>query len=302
MTSTLQIRPPQLRDLEAVAELLNEHSRRLYGVVDDMTVEELRTFWDSDDVDLGHDVLLAERGTDLIGYADLWKRSGGVWIDLRTLDEAAIEPLLEMTEERAAQIARELPVRASSDEGDTAVRQALEAAGYRLFRHSFRMVIDLEGELPEPDWPDGIAVRTFREGDERRVYETHMESFADTWAFTRDSYEQWARYFLESSDFDPELWFLAEAGDELAGIALTRASETEPEQGWIRILGVVPAYRRRGLGDALLRHVFHEFSRRGCERVGLGVDAENPTGAVRLYERAGMRVARRRPQYEKVRG
>ena len=49
-------------------------------------------------------------------------------------------------------------------------------------------------------------------------------------------------------------------------------------------------WRRRGLGLALLLHSFRDFAARGATRVGLGVDAENTTGAVGLYERAGMHV------------
>jgi mycothiol synthase len=65
------------------------------------------------------------------------------------------------------------------------------------------------------------------------------------------------------------------------------------------VLGVRPRWRRRGLGLALLRHTFTEYHRRGHTRVGLGVDAENVSGAVRLYERAGMRVVRRHDTYER---
>jgi mycothiol synthase len=61
--------------------------------------------------------------------------------------------------------------------------------------------------------------------------------------------------------------------------------------GWIGAIGVLRPWRQRGLGLALLRHAFGEFYRRGQPRAGLGVDAQNPTGATRLYERAGMHVA-----------
>jgi ribosomal protein S18 acetylase RimI-like enzyme len=60
--------------------------------------------------------------------------------------------------------------------------------------------------------------------------------------------------------------------------------------GWIGALGVRDRWRKRGIGLALLQHAFAEFHRRGLTKVGLGVDASNPTGATRLYERAGMRV------------
>ena len=60
--------------------------------------------------------------------------------------------------------------------------------------------------------------------------------------------------------------------------------------GWVRSLWVRRPWRKRGLGNALLLNAFRQFHERGERRVGLGVDAESPTGATRLYERAGMRV------------
>ena len=74
-----------------------------------------------------------------------------------------------------------------------------------------------------------------------------MASFADTWMFEREPFEVWSHWFVKDTGFDPSLWFLAEAGDELAGIALTRVSENEPDLGWVRILGVLPEFRQRGL-------------------------------------------------------
>ena len=72
------------------------------------------------------------------------------------------------------------------------------------------------------------------------------------------------------------------------------------EAGWVGILGVRLSWRRRGLATALLQHSFRDFRARGATRVGLGVDAENTTGAVRLYERVGMQVVRRDDTYEKT--
>ena len=69
--------------------------------------------------------------------------------------------------------------------------------------------------------------------------------------------------------------------------------------GWIRTLGVRRAWRKRGLGEALLLHSFGEFYKRGTKTIGLGVDAENPTGATRLYQKAGMHVASEYVTYEK---
>jgi ribosomal protein S18 acetylase RimI-like enzyme len=49
-------------------------------------------------------------------------------------------------------------------------------------------------------------------------------------------------------------------------------------------------WRRRGLGEALLLRALGQFYERGERVVQLGVDAENPSGATRLYERVGMTV------------
>jgi ribosomal protein S18 acetylase RimI-like enzyme len=74
----------------------------------------------------------------------------------------------------------------------------------------------------------------------------------------------------------------------------------DPTYGWINVLGVRAPWRRRGIAIALLARTFADFEARGATRVGLGVDAENPTGAVGLYERAGMSVSQRNDTYERL--
>jgi ribosomal protein S18 acetylase RimI-like enzyme len=182
---------------------------------------------------------------------------------------------------------------------DAPLRDLFAGSGYDLVRHSYRMKIELTGDLSESDWPDGATVRTMREGEERSFYDAHNASFAGTWMFHPEPYETWHHWFVDDPFFDPSLWFAAEQGDEVAGIVIARPAEHEPGLGWIRILGVLPEYRQRGLGQALLRHAFGEFAGRGFDAAGLGVDAENPTGAVRVYERAGMHVERTYLLFEK---
>ena len=90
------------------------------------------------------------------------------------------------------------------------------------------------------------------------------------------------------------------AGDEIVGVCLCRSEwQGDSTMGWVSVLGVRSSWRRKGLGRALLLQAFAELRALGKRTVGLGVDGLNPTGAVRLYERAGMRVARRNDQYRK---
>jgi ribosomal protein S18 acetylase RimI-like enzyme len=132
------------------------------------------------------------------------------------------------------------------------------------------------------------------------VYECTQESFADHWDFRSISIELWRSFNTVDPRFDPTLWWLVEDDGELAAACLNHWHFSgDPAFGWVGTLGVRRRWRRRGLGLALLRHSFADFARRGAKRVGLGVDGENTTGAVRLYERAGMRPVRRHDTYER---
>jgi ribosomal protein S18 acetylase RimI-like enzyme len=92
-----------------------------------------------------------------------------------------------------------------------------------------------------------------------------------------------------------------------AGIALSQARPGEAptfhrvheETGWIHVVAVRRPWRGRELGSALLRASFRALAACGMRRAMLGVDAENTTGAVRLYERGGMRVAHRFETWER---
>lgn len=297
-----RVRRARRADLEPATELLNEHSRRLHGV-DDVTSADLLQYWESPDVELEQDILLAEAADgSLVGYADVGVHGGQAWLDVRGTEPEALHGLLDAIEQRAAEKKPDAKLMGYTSADDEALRKLYENAGYDLVRHSFRMQIDLDRAIPAPEWPEGVEVRTMHEGEERRVYDAQMASFADTWMFEPDPYESWKHWFVEDPAFDPSFWLLAESGDELAGIVIARANENEPGLGWIRILGVIPKYRQRGLAQALLRHTFAEFARRGFDAVGLGVDAENPTGAVRVYERAGMHVERTNLIYERSQG
>jgi ribosomal protein S18 acetylase RimI-like enzyme len=183
-------------------------------------------------------------------------------------------------------------------EKDTDLHRVYEKSGYKVIRHSYRMEIELGDLAVETSSPEGVEIRTVREGEEEQVYEVHQQSFEDSWMHQREPFEQWAHWFVKDPTSDPSLWFVAEVEGEIVGVALCRVREGG--LGWVSVLGVLRTHRRRGIGEALLRAAFAEFKDRGFGLVGLGVDAESPTGAVGLYERAGMHVARRSLQLEKL--
>lgn len=295
------IRPARREDLDPTAAMLNEHSRRLHGA-DDLIPSDLLQYWESPDVELGQDILVAEDNGTIAGYADVGVHGEHVWLDVRATDADSLPELLLAIENVAAAKAPEMKLMGYTGDTDTPLRDLYAGSGYDLIRHSYRMRVDLDEALGGPEWPDGFTVRTMREGEERRFYDAQMASFADTWLFSPEPHELWRHWMVDDPGFDRSLWFCAEHGDDLAAIVIARAPENEPGVGWIRVLGVLPEYRQRGLGQAMLRHAFAEFARRGFNAVGLGVDAENPTGAVRVYERAGMHVERTNLLFEKSQG
>ena len=151
------------------------------------------------------------------------------------------------------------------------------------------MEIELN-ELPvSPTWPEGIELRPFVPGrDARAVFEVVEGAFQDDWESTPEAFAEWRSWTIEQADFDPSLTLIAWAGDHPVGGALCHAGPP----GWVNSLAVAREWRGRELGLALLQHAFGDFYRRGLRRACLAVDAQNPTGATRLYQHAGMRKTR----------
>jgi ribosomal protein S18 acetylase RimI-like enzyme len=109
-------------------------------------------------------------------------------------------------------------------------------------------------------------------------------------------FEEWSSLEVETTSYDPSLWLLATDGDEAVGAL---SGVVWGDRGWVGELGVRKPWRGRGIASALLQRAFATFAARELPRVMLNVDAANPTGAVRLYERLGMRTVRGWDVYEK---
>jgi mycothiol synthase len=215
--------------------------------------------------------------------------------------------LLRLAEQRArAALTNGAPnhparLRGNIAAANTAARQLFLGAGYQVVRHFWRMEIDLHVPPARPSLPQGLGIRNFVPGqDERATHAAVEEAFEDHWEHAPVAFEEWSRRQIEREDFDPAFWLLATAGDQVVGTALCYARS--PDNGWVRNLGVRREWRGRGLGLALLQEAFGAFYASGRTNVGLGVDAQSPTGATRLYQRAGMRVTEEYETYEKVLG
>jgi mycothiol synthase len=293
----MELRPPRREDAPAIVEVAHR-----FGLADE-TPADIESWFDIPSNDLERNARVGVLDGSIVGYGDVGDASTGgkiLWLDVRAGAESA--PLfLDFVEARAIELAAGgAKLKIWSPEGNAEWRALVESRGYEFDRNSFRMRVDLSHDLPAPEWPEGISVRTFdRETDERSVYETHQEAFSEERDFAPDPFDDWTQWSYRAP-FDPSLWFLAEADGELVGIALCRPRLVGDETvGWINILGVQKPWRGRGLGRALLLHAFREFHRKGKRRAGLGVDGEN-AGAIRLYERAGMKTEQTLVWYQKA--
>jgi mycothiol synthase len=305
-------RPVQMDDLEAAVELFNAESRWLVGG-DQFGVDDIRAEWKSPDITLETDTMAVfTEDQKPVGYVEFW---GSSTPHVRLHGFASVHPdylgqgiggyLADWLVERGLKNVEKAPegARVLLDQGVNSKNEAaadlLLKHGFELIRHSYSMRIDLTTPPASVVLPEGITIRSIANDEEERaaIYAVY-DSFRDHWGYVEqpfeEFYERWKRYITEDKDYDPQLYFIALDGEEIAGVSLCSPKlHEDPDMGWVGTLGVRRPWRKRGLGLALLQHSFIEFHRRGKLRAGLGVDASSLTGATRLYERAGMQVFRK---------
>ena len=279
----MEIRPASWDDVGAVFDLLSARSRALYGI-SDWRLGHVRADWQLPTFEVGRDNWVAAENGRLLGYAAVNSTQDLVHA---AADAATGDELLARAVARARERGFDV-VRAVVSPADEPLHALVERHDFALETEIVRMWKQLDGADPDPVWPAGISIRTYEAPDAGPVKRLLDEAYL-SWdeGYVPMAEDDWARWMTEDADFDPAVWWLAEEGGELVGCALHWRT------GWVKDLVVRSSHRGRGLGKALLLHAFAEFARRGIARVGLKVDAANPTGAVQLYERLGFVADRR---------
>lgn len=304
-------------DLDAVLALINAYSQATLGI-NEQTAGELKNFWHTPGLNMAEDVrMVTNPDGDVVGYVEALTLTQPpahpfIWLRLHPhkADGNAGNVLLAWALQRVGSIVETLSpdlrvsVQTFNAAHDEQARKLFEGFGFQLIRHSFIMHRDLPKAPADPVWPEGITLRPFdADLHAEAVYRADDEAFSDHFGHVEQPFETGFakfKHFMTEEGFDPNLWFIAMDGEQIAGISLCRVNEQEEApMGWVGSLGVRRPWRKRGLGMALLLHSLGEFYQRGYKKVGLGVDASNLTGALRLYERAGMYVARQYDRYEK---
>jgi mycothiol synthase len=180
----------------------------------------------------------------------------------------------------------------------------LTGAGYEPVRYFFDMVRQTLDDIVVPELPDGLEVRPVAGRDQiRALFDADVEAFADHWGgfdASDSQFESW----LTDPDFDPSLLVVAFDGEQIAG-AVTNVINRHENEVLGRARGLLDGvftrrpWRGRGLATALVARSLVLLRERGMTSAWLGVDADNPTGALGVYERAGFEVDLRSTAYRK---
>lgn len=310
LSEELLLRPVQWADRDAVAQLIYDVCEADGDTTVAVTPEELGHEWKNEGFTLETDAFLVQtRDGRVVGFEEFGNEKdhfqlhadGYVHPEYKGLGIGT--SLLRAVEARAreeiklAETDLRVFLRSTIDGKDEAGHALHKNEGYLPKRYHWRMEIKLDAAPPAPVWPEGVELRPFIKDEHAiAVWQAQNESFRDHWGSHDTTFEEFTHSRFDDPEFDPTLWAIAWDGKEVAGISLNRF---RMGIGWIRTLGVREPWRKKGLGLALLQQSFAEFYKRDKNTIGLGVDASNPSGATRLYQRAGMYTASEFLTYEK---
>jgi mycothiol synthase len=310
--------PPDVRprafDLEADAAPLAEFLATVNiadGFNQILTPDELRAEWrPTPGFTPSRDALILEDATGIVAHVhvDAQVRSGKVvhsiegWVRQDRRRQGIGGALLRWAERHSAWRAQngatpgpELPhfLGFGVLESVPAAVAFAASTDYRPIRFGFQMRRPLADPIPEIELPDGMEMRPVREADHRKIYDADVEAFRDHWEPRERTEEDFAATFAFPG-LDTSLWRVAWDGDEVAGSVMNAIfheenARTGGKLGWLEHVSVRKAWRGRGVAKALIVASMRLHRELGMEYAALGVDAENPTGALALYEGLGFR-------------
>ena len=312
---TVRIRNYEEGDLPVLVDLINV-ADAVDGMERGTSLQEMEENFGRPSLDPKRDVFLAEVESQVVAYGCLtterdehtcvFRLQGEVHPEWRGqgIGTQMMDRMMAAAQARRAELDDQtVYVSAGCVAGEEDRESLFRSFGLAPARYFFKMTCQpLDDRIPVPQPPPGIVLRPYvADQDERAVWAAVNEAFRDHWGHVEMPFEEWT-FWMKSPFLKPELHVLAVDGDEIAGVCLIEINKEENmrtgrREGWVDTLCVRRPYRRRGVGEALLLAGLHKLRDAGLEIAALGTDAENLTGAVRLYERVGFREARRWVNY-----
>jgi mycothiol synthase len=191
-----------------------------------------------------------------------------------------------------------------SEQTEQSKEALLTKYSYQPARYFFQMVRPSLEEIPEAPMPEGLEVRSVRPEHLPQIWEAMVEAFQDHWNYVppeEEDYQNWVNNPIN----DTSLWKVAWDGDQVAGMVLSFINQNENQEynrkrGYTEEISVRRPWRKRGLARSLIVQSLHAIKERGMREAALGVDAENLSGALRLYESVGFQVNKRSTLFRKA--
>jgi mycothiol synthase len=310
------LRPPaDYRPMNAFANAI----RTAEGTDFSTTDQQFEQFYENlSGCDPSTDVAIAEIDGRIVGYgrAATHEELDGTriyevipFVDPGASGQDVFTAMIDAVESRARAIAADHPPGAKFLEtfgGDLAPERntLLEAAGYEPVRYYYSMIRPSLDDLPDAPLPDGLEIREVQPEHLPAIWAADQEAFRDHWGFTPATDADYQLFLTDPVMNDTTLWRVGWDGDQVAGQVRSYISSEENERhgrrrGYTEHISVRRPWRRRGLARALIAASFPLLRARGMTEAALGVDTENPSGALRLYERCGFRPVSRSATYRK---
>jgi mycothiol synthase len=179
----------------------------------------------------------------------------------------------------------------------------IEQHGFSESRQFLFLTQAITETIPEPQLPTDFTIRAVDVKLEAQAWvDLHNQSFINTWNYHPLTVESYQRR-LQDPDYLAELDLVAishregfanDPDGKFASICLciidrTHNSFTGRKEGWVALLCTHPYFQRRGLARAMLLHGLNRLKHLGMDIAKIGVDAENPFGARKLYESIGFK-------------
>jgi mycothiol synthase len=307
--------PDDFHDMNMIANAI----RRAEGTDFSTTDEQFARFYaDPPGSDPATDVAVAEIDGQIVGYgrAAWHEELDGTrvyevipFLDPTLAGSKLFVALVDALEARDRIIAANHPAGEKQFEtfgGDLAPERdaLLRAHGYEPVRYFYSMLRPTLDDLPDAPLPEGLEIREVVREHLPAIWAADQEAFRDHWGYRPATDAEYERFADDPVAGDTSLWRIAWDGDEVAGQVRSFINDDENERlgrlvGHTESISVRRPWRRRGLARALIAASFPLLRARGMTEAALGVDTQNLSGALRVYEGCGFVPVSRTTTYRK---
>jgi len=257
------------------------------------------------------DVLFADVNGETVGLCRCeWRRAYGdvltyvmaVHLVPEWRGKGLRHAMLRCVEERIRAIARGQPenlprfYQSSATNAPNHWKALLEEQGYKPHRYNVMMTRPNLHDLPDCPLPAGVEVRPVRPEHYRQIWDACGEAMREEPNFDEGLWsDEGLRQAMGYHIFQPGFWQIAWDGDEVVAGVIPWIDEQENKQygrnwGYTQGIFTKKQWRNKGLASALVTLSMAALRDHGVSEAALTADTENPSGALKLYEKLGFRV------------